>query len=518
MELSQLIARAVQINGTGIATVCNDRRRTWEETAGRIRRIAGALQQLGVHPDSRVAVLGLNSERYLESLFAIPWAGGIFVPINIRLAVPEMLFQLTDSEANILLVDGAFKALIPELTQGAPSIGTVIYMDGDVPPDGMLAFEEMAHSANGADPNPRGGDDTAGILYTGGTTGRAKGVMVTHGGLIMNAFQSGHILGSTVDMAYAHVVPMFHIGDCAYTVATTLHGGKHVLIPRFDIDTALKILEREQVTHTALVPTMINMLLNHPGFADHDLSALRRIIYGASPIPETLLIQALKALPHTEFAQSYGQTEAITITMLLPEWHATDGPRSGKLKTAGKAAPNVSVSIRNEYGTEAPRGQLGEICVWSGSIMKGYWNRPDATDETIRDGWLHTGDIGVMDADGFVSVVDRVKDMIISGGENIYSVEVEDALYRHPGVLECAVIGIPDPQWGERVHAIVRLKSDWTVEEEELIAHCRGLIAHYKCPRSVELRDDPLPLSGAGKILKKDLRADYWPADERGSS
>jgi long-chain acyl-CoA synthetase len=261
---------------------------------------------------------------------------------------------------------------------------------------------------------------------------------------------------------------------------------------------------------------MINMIVNHPDVDRTDTSSLARILYGASPMPEAVIRRAFVALPHTRFVQAYGQSEAAPcMTFLHPEWHTLEGPKAGKLKSAGRAALGCEVAILDVNDREAPRGEVGEICGRGDNVMLGYWRQPELTEKALRNGWLHTGDGGYMDEDGFVYVVDRMKDMIVSGGENVYSAEVEQALYQHAAVAECAVIGVPDAKWGEAVHAIVRLKPGMEASAEALIAYCHQLIAGYKAPRAVTFRAEPLPLSGAGKILKTELRRPFWEGRDR---
>ncbi|NOX51981.1 MAG: long-chain fatty acid--CoA ligase, partial [Gammaproteobacteria bacterium] len=262
--------------------------------------------------------------------------------------------------------------------------------------------------------------------------------------------------------------------------------------------------------------TMINMLVNHPHLPAYDLSNLKYMLYGGSPMPEAVLRKAIEVIPDVAFVQAYGQTEASpVITLLGPEYHTISGPYAGKLKAAGKAVAGIDLVIFDEHDAPLPIGEVGEICIRGENVMLGYWNLPDMSKETLRGGWLHTGDGGRLDQDGVLFVVDRVKDMIVSGGENVYSAETEQAIYAHPAVAECAVIGIPHGTWGEQVHAIVRLNQGASVTDRQLIDHCRTLIAAFKCPKSIEFHDQPLPLSGAGKILKKDLRAAYWEGKSR---
>ena len=510
MKLGQLVRRAVQINGGGLATIEGARRQTWTAFADTNDRVAGGLDRLGVKPDDRVALLSNNSDRFIECFFGIVGAGAIAVPLNTRLALAELAFQLNDSGASIVFVQEAYHSVFEEIRNKTPSVRHWINLSDNPSPDGMSPFDGFLSLADQAPAVERSGSDAAAILYTGGTTGRPKGVVQSHGALIMNAYQSANILGATERMTYAHVAPMFHIGDIAYLVAVTLHAGCHVVVPLFEPLALLDILSKQKATHVALVPTMINRLLQEPQLATFDLSDLRRIIYGASPIPESLLVQVIEKLPHVTFAQSYGQTETVTITVLPAERHVVSGPMAGKLRSAGLAAAGTEVEIFGDSETPVERGTLGEIRVRSDSVMNGYWNLPDVTAETLQNGWVHTGDIGYMDEDGFVFVVDRLKDMIVTGGENVYSAEVENALHKNPAVAECAVIGIPHDDWGEQVHAIIRLKDGYDLQERDIIDQCRSLIAGYKCPRSVEIRSAPLPVSGAGKILKKDLRAPFW--------
>nr|QQZ49213.1 AMP-binding protein [Phenylobacterium glaciei] len=279
-------------------------------------------------------------------------------------------------------------------------------------------------------------------------------------------------------------------------------------MPRFEPEAVMAAIEAQGVTHTVIVPTMIAMLLNHPAFATERLASLRVIGYGGSSIARGVLADALTKLPHVRFVQVYGQTEmAPVLTSLHPSYHTLEGPRSGKLAAAGRVAPGCEVRIVDEAGHDLPTGQVGEVIARGPGMMHGYWNQPDQTAATIKHGWVHTGDGGYLDADGFLFIVDRLKDMIVTGGENVFTAEVESALSTHPAVAEVAVIGIPNDQWGEEVHAIVVLRPGLEVAEPALLAHCEDLLANYKRPRSVTFRAESLPLSGAGKVLKRDLRA-----------
>jgi long-chain acyl-CoA synthetase len=515
--LSQLLKGAVQINHGGAATIYGDRVRTWSELQDRIARLAGALRALGVRNGDRVAILALNSDRYYEYYFAVPWAGAVFVPVNTRLAPPEVGYWLNDSKSKVLFVDQHFVEAHGRIRDQLKTVETVIYLGEGETPDGMLAYEALIGAEPPVEDAGRCDDDLTALLYTGGTTGRSKGVMLSHRNIVANVLQSLRHVPMSISARALHAAPMFHAADgffcmCGVTVAAT-----NVIIPAFEPAATMKTIAAARVESALLIPTMINMVVNHPQLPEHDLSCLKHIIYGASPMPEAVIRKAMEELPQVRFIQAYGQTEASPVlTMLGPEDHAPDGPHPERLKSAGRALPGVELAIFDEHDQPVPNGEVGEICARGANVMLGYWNLPDSTEAALRNGWLHTGDGGRLDDDGYLYIVDRVKDMIVSGGENVYSAETENAVYQHPAVAECAVIGIPHDTWGEQVHAIVRLKPGASVSEEELIEHCKTLIAGYKCPRSIEFREAPLPLSGAGKILKKDLRAPYWEDRRRG--
>ena len=513
MYLTQGLKRAIQIKAGVVATSDAGRDHTWRELGDRIARLAGAMQGLGLKTGDRAAVLSLNSDRYLEFLYASIWAGGVFVPVNTRLAAPEVAFWLQDSESTLLFVDANFAPMAAELAASGqiPTIEHIVYMGDDTPPEGMHAYESLLSAADPVADAERGYEDLAGIFYTGGTTGRSKGVMLSHRNLVFNTFNCIPALRFEEDARWLHAAPMFHIADCLAIFGITQVAGLHIFIPAFTPDGVLAAIESHRITDTLLVPTMCNMVVNHPDVETRDLASLRRITYGASPMPEAVVMRALQVIPQCEFRHAYGQTECAPLSTLNgPEAHVVEGPLAYKFRSAGRAALGVEVRIVDDDGVEVPRGEVGEITVRGPNVMQGYWRQPELTAAALKDGWMHSGDGGRMDDDGYVYVVDRMKDMIITGGENVYSAEVEDAVHGHPAVAECAVIGVPDAKWGERVHAIVRLKDGEVLIDEDLMAHCHTLIAGFKCPRSVTFRESPLPLSGAGKILKTDLRKPYW--------
>ena len=517
MLLNDLIERNAQTNPLGLATQFRERLHTWGEFAARCARLAEGLRRLGLQPRARVAILAHNSDRYTEYFFAVARAGAVCVPINTRLAIPEIAYWLEDSESQLLLIDDQFLPLLPEIKAQSRCVQKVLYIgEASTAPGGLLSYEGLiAEHAPGA---PAAGrpDEMVGIFYTGGTTGQSKGVMLSHRNLITNAYNI--VPGNGFDEAsrYLHAAPMFHMADGCGTFATALVGGANLYLPKFDSLATLKIIAENRVTVTLLVPTMINALVNHPDVGAYDLSPLRHLAYGGAPMPEAVLRKTIEVLPNVRLTQVYGQTEAApSLTSNPHEYHALSGPRAGKLKSAGRALYGVQLRILDAEGNEVERGVVGEICARGDMVMLGYWNKPEQTTEALRGGWLHTGDMGMMDEEGFVFLVDRLKDMIITGGENVYSVEVERAIHQHPCVSECAVIGIPDDKWGECVHAVVRVKDGHQVVAQDLIAHCHELIAGYKCPRSIEIRVEPLPMSGAGKILKNELRKPFWAGRAR---
>ncbi len=512
---TQMVRRAAQNQPDVLATVDGGHQQTWPEYAHKIARFAGGLQKLGFGEDDCAAILALNSDRYFEFIYGVPWAGGIFQPVNTRLAGPEVEYWLNDSEASVLFVGTDFVPLVEQIKGNLQHVKHFIFVDdGDVP-DGYMAYADLVS----ADPVPDAGrcnDAIAGLFYTGGTTGRSKGVMLTHTNLIVNALQAISVIGLQQGDRILHVAPMFHIADAFVCIMSTALCGSNYFQPAFDPLATLQGIQDHKIQRMILVPTMINMVVHQPAIGDYNVDSLESVWYGASPMPEAVIQQALKVLPKVQFYQVYGQTEASpVITTLLPERHTFEGPMAGKMKSAGQAIPGIEVVIMDNDNNVVDCGVVGEVCMRGPNIMKGYRNMEEQTAKTIVDGWLHTGDGGYMDEEGFLFIVDRVKDMIISGGENVYSAEVENALYQHNAVSQCAVIGIPDEKWGETVHAIVVPKEGAECDEATLIEHCRSLIAGFKCPRSVSIQSEPLPLSGAGKILKTELRKPYWKEGER---
>jgi len=505
--LTQSLHRNLQQSPDRPATIYRDRVRTVAESVDRIARLAGALTGLGVQRGDRVGILALNSDRYQEYFHAIPWIGAAVNPVNIRWSPAEIAYSLVESDTRVLFADDAFAPMIPALREQFPGLATVIHCgDGDLPA-GALSYEALVADNAPIEDTRTGGDELLGVFYTGGTTGHPKGVMLSHDNLLVSAIgslASGQFVSPGGRLL--HTAPLFHLAGIAAWAAGCQVGSTHVIVPMFSPAEVMKAIAEHRVTDALLVPTMVQMLVDDPGIADNDMSSLVHLIYGASPISEALLERARKVFPAAGFTQAYGMTELSPVATLL---NPADHDDPALHRSAGRAAPHAEVRIVDPNDNEVPRGEVGEIVVRGDNVMLGYWNRPQDTAAAVRDGWMHTGDGGRMDENGYVFIVDRIKDMIITGGENVYSAEVENALAGHPAVAACAVIGVPDPDWGERVHAVVVLLPGQQATAEEIRTHCKTLIAGYKAPRSVDFVD-ALPMSGAGKILKRDLRKQYW--------
>jgi long-chain acyl-CoA synthetase len=504
------------VNGASTALIDGEFQADWREARNRIARLAAGLQSIGCGEGDRVAILGLNSHRYFECIFAAPWAGGVMVPINIRLAPPEVAHCLNDAGASILFVDETFLPTVSKIADQIKSLRHVVYMGDGEKPECAICHEALIAGHQPMDPAPRGAEDLSGLYYTGGTTGLSKGVMLTHANQVTNTFQTRMAFDMDEGSRYLNVAPMFHAANMIGMLNATMAAACHVFIPAFDPGAVLGVIEKQGVSHSVMVPTMINMLFHHPSVGDFDLGSVNTILYGGSPMAESVIARVKEQIPQARMVQAYGLTETSPIlTLLAPKYHSFDGPFAGKTRSAGQVVAGTQLCIQDETGRHCEVGEVGEVCARGPNIMQGYWNLPEQTEEALRDGWFHSGDGGYLDEDGFLFISDRLKDMIVTGAENVYSIEVENALFKHPAVQSCAVIGIPSEQWGEEVHAVVILEEGKSVSQEELIGHCHELIAGFKCPRSISFRNEPLPLSGAGKVLKRELRAPFWKGRDR---
>lgn len=511
IHLAQFLSRAARMFPDRPAIRFEGREQTWRELNIASEELAGGLKGLGVSKGARIAILALNCDRYVEFFYAVWRLAAAVVPINTRWSKDEIQYALDDSGATVLVVDDAFAGLVETL-----GIQTVIHIGDGPSPAGSLSYAALRRDVTPCSTLGGGGEDMAGIFYTGGTTGHPKGVMLGHTAL--TATLLGGKLGEEPadDVAILCVLPMFHLAGAQLTVAAAIVGRQLIMHPTFDPGAIIDCIVKDRIDTLSLVPAMWGMLIDLPQAQGADLSSLKNALYGASPMPEGILRRVMARLPQARFAQGYGQTETAGVcTLLGPDDHDPDGPNAHRLKSAGQPILFSELRILNEEAEELPSGRVGEIAIRSVGNMLGYWNKPEETAATLRDGWVMSGDAGYLDSDGYLYIVDRTKDMIISGGENVYSAETENALSTHPDVLECAVIGVPDFKWGERVHAVVRLASGAIATSDELIAHCKSLIAGYKCPQSIEFRAEPFPISAAGKVLKRELRAPYWEGADR---
>jgi long-chain acyl-CoA synthetase len=474
------LRRATLIAADRVAVRCGDVELTYAEMWDRCRRLVGALRRMGVEDGDRVAVVSPNCHRYLELYQAIPGAGMVLVPLNPRHTDAELGYALEDSGAKVL------------------------FKGREAPFDGIDLHEEYEELIAGvpADEFPDLAEDTlAGLFYTGGTTGASKGVMLTHRNLLANALHFQAIWPFSPEMRWLVIAPMFHLAGSIAVLPTVWNGGTQVMLPAFEPAAALDLIERERITATLVVPTMLAALSDEQLARPRDVSSLTLISHGGAPSATETLRRAHAAFPDAELVEIYGATETAPIaTVLHGEQHLLDAPQA---RSCGQPAVGVEVAVVGG----AP-GVVGEVLVRGANVMAGYWNKPEQTAEALVDGWYRTGDLGYMDEHAHLYLVDRARDMIVTGGENVYSVEVEDVLFRHPAVLEAAVFGIPDARWGEAVHAVVVPREP--VEADVLQSHCREELADYKVPKRIDLREEPLPKSGAGKVLKRELRAPFW--------
>lgn len=519
MIFTKSLLHAARTYPDKVAIIDGEHKFTYRELSDRTVKLKQSLKEMGVKKGDRVGLLMLNDFRYIELMYGVTALGAIVVPLNIRSNPEELAFILNNAGITILYVHKEFLPVVPYLKANASEVREYILAEdaelvkslesGDTgsyeklinaQPGGELTYDDVQE------------EDLLGIFYTGGTTGRPKGVMLTHKNLTINSYQIFMNVSFNEDDVYLHAAPMFHLADQGSTNMFTMIGGTHAIVRMFTPQGVLQAFQDAKVTATTLVPTMLTFLFNDPEFDKYDLSSVKRITYGASPMPTSLLKKAQKMMPNVKFNQGFGMTEASpVIAMLREKDHIIGGTEKEekRLSSVGQAVQGVELRVVDPEGKEVELHQIGEIIAKGPNIMKGYWDLPEETAHALRDGWYFTGDVGYKDEDEYYYVVDRAKDMIITGGENVYSLEVEQVLSSHPAILECAVFGVPDEKWGEVVKACIVLKVPDTATEEDLISFAKQHLANYKVPKSIDFIDE-LPKSGAGKILKRTLRDQFW--------
>ena len=470
-----------------------DRWPTFAELDHRVVRIAGALSRHGFASGDRLAVLMPNGADYLELVYACAWLGVIVVPLNVRLSVVEL---------DRILADARPRGLIRHSSLPVPTVPLAWQLVLDQ--EALDLGDDGSRSAPINDP-----DAVLGLIYTSGTTGHPKGVVVTHANILANVVHFDYWMPNKDGAVHLHAAPLFHIADFPVMFAAPAFGGAQVTIPRFTPQDFCQTVEHARVSHTVLVPTMINLLTQFPELEKYDLASLEEIAYGGSPMAPELIRRTREVLPGVRLVQGYGLSETGFLTALRDDEHV-----GRRLTSCGRPAPGIEVRVVDGSGAVVKAGEAGELIARGANVMRGYWKSPKETAQAFLDGWFRTGDIGYQDADGFFYILDRLKDMIVTGGENVYSGEVEAVIYEHPAVRDAAVLGIPDPKWGELVAACVVLKPGMALSGDELIDHCRGSLANYQVPRRVEFSNTELPKNGTGKILKRVLRERFWGHQE----
>ncbi len=512
--LPDLVRTQARLRGDRVALTFEDQSTTFAQLDAWSGRIAHALIAAGIRPGDRVALLDHDSDHALALLFGIAKSRGVILGINWRLSPSEIAFILNDGQAKLLFAGAAFESSIAKVAPRLETVRETVALTGEV--DGWPSLTTWTEAQPDTDPGlPADPEEVVVQMYTSGTTGHPKGVQLANRSffaVVQSMREHGDPwIGWTADDVSLSGFPSFHIGGFWWMMTGMSAGARTVILPAFQGWRALELIEKEGITKTCLVPAMMQLMLTEPSCAQTDFSSLTHIVYGGSPIPLPLLERSIEVFG-CEFAQIYGLTETgNTAVCLRPEDHRG---RPELLRAAGRPYPGVRMKVVDSDGQPVPPGEIGEICLHSPANMIGYWNRPEATAETLVEGWVHTGDAGSVDVEGYVTVCDRVKDMIISAGENIYPAEIESVLCGHPGVAEAAVIGVPDDRWGELVKAIVVRAPGTQATATEIIAHAREEIAAFKVPRSIDFVDT-LPRTPSGKVQKVKLREPYWEGRDR---
>jgi acyl-CoA synthetase (AMP-forming)/AMP-acid ligase II len=496
------------------ALVFEETRVTWRQLEDRVNRLANAILKLGYRKGERSTILAENTHKYMEVYFAAAKLGMSVTPLNFRLADAELIHIANDSESVLFFAGDGYEDRSAGLKKDLGKVRQWISLDKKR--EGFLFYDELLDSSSKVDPLVDVGEDEMVILmYTGGTTGLPKGVMLSHRNIMTAAYAAIIGCGVTKHDIACYVLPLFHISIWP-ALCVLMMGGKVVITRRPELLEIAKLIQDEKCTWINMVPTLYAWMLNTPAIDEFDLSSLRLMSYAGSPIAPDVLKRLINRYGNV-FLQGYGLTEAAPIVTLLPqEDHILEGPErlTRRLASAGKEFTLVEAKVVDENDQEVKPGETGEIVARGKNIMMGYWKNPELTRETLKNGWLHTGDMATIDEDGYIYLVDRKADMIVTGGENVYPKEVEDILYQHPAVLECAVVSAPDAKWGEKVQAVVTLKGGASASPDQLIAHCKGKLAGYKCPKAI-LIWDAIPKTTVGKILRREVKKHFWKDSDR---
>ena len=509
MTMRSALERALRLYGANTAIVDVEGRFTWSQHMDRVMRLASVLRQLGIGRGDRFGILCRNTWRHCELLHAAYWNGSIPVPVNYRLAPPEIAFILGDAGVETLFVEDAFAG---RLTDGvlAPWGGRAVGVPGGDGEGVARRTDDMIAAAEPSEGDDPEEDEDAILLYTGGTTGRSKGVRLSHRNVFANGMQCAVAMKMRADDVYLHIAPMFHSADLLGT-GYTLVGAAHAYLPVFTPDNLLRAVQDYGATSAMMAPTMVILTLQEPGLSGYDLASLDRVFYGSSPMAVEWTRRTMDAFPGAAVQQGYGLTETSPILTTLDEdvhLRAMETGEYGILQSVGRPVAGVDMRIVDDDGAALPSGRVGEVAVRGPNVTGGYLNRPEENERAFADGWFRTGDIGKMDENGYLFLLDRKKDVIITGGENVYSSEVEAVLYRHPDIHECAVVGVPDEKYGEALFAVIVPAPGASPGEDEIVEHCRGRIGGYKIPRRMTFVEE-LPKSAMGKILKTELRKIY---------
>jgi fatty-acyl-CoA synthase len=524
MLLTEILPRSVLSYPTKIAVACGEARLSYAEVGARVAALAAALRSFGINPGDRVGLLHKNCHRVLETYFAAVHAGAVLVPLNYRLTAKDLAFIIDDTQTRLIIADTEFAELANAAAQRSKMGCRIIWSRDESDRVANLSgddYEELiTNFAAQRLPVPTASEkDPANLYYTSGTTGRQKGVILTQKNIY------SHALGTIADLklhdadVWAHIAPMFHLADAWAIWAITWVGGRHVMIGKFAAPGVLRAFVEHAITVTNLIPTMLNDLVHCPDAQAYDYPSLRLLMSGGAPISPSL-VQRLVDTFRCEYIQTYGLTETspyLTFSLLKEHLKRLSKDEQMRYRSmTGRGALGVELRVVDESNKEVPSdGQsVGEIIARGDRVTPGYWKLPEATADAFEDGWFRTGDLATIDSEGYLNIVDRKKDAIVTGGEVVYSTEVENALYEHPAVLEAAVVSVPDERWGEVIKAVVVLKPDKSVSAKDLIAHCHERLARFKCPRSIDFIA-ALPRTGSGKIAKKEIRAPYWAGETK---